>query len=44
MPAFVLQFGYESPAERAANERDGADFESSEWVVINAPDEGSALA
>ena len=44
MPAFVFQFGYESPVEREVNDRDGTDFESSRWVVINAPDEAAALA
>jgi hypothetical protein len=44
MPAFVFQFGYESPVERAVNEREGTDFESSQWVVIDAPDEAAALS
>jgi hypothetical protein len=44
MPEFVFQFGYESPAERAVNEQDGTDFESSQWVVIDAPDEAAALS
>jgi hypothetical protein len=38
MPAFVSQFGYESPVERVANEREGTVFESSQWVVIDATD------
>lgn len=37
-------FGYESPVEREVNERDGTDFESSQPVVIDAPDEAAALA
>ena len=44
MPAFVSQFGYESPVERESNERDGTDFESSQWVVIEAADEAAALS
>jgi hypothetical protein len=44
MPAFVFQFGYESPAERAVNEQVGTDLESSQWVLIEAPDEVAALS
>jgi hypothetical protein len=44
MPVFVFRFGYESPVEREVNDRDGTDFESSEWVVIEAADETAALA
>lgn len=41
---FVFRFGYESPAERDSNEHCGTDFESSQWIVIDAPDENAALA
>ena len=44
MPAFLFQFGYESPVEREQNERHGTDFESSHAVWINAHDEAEALA
>ena len=44
MPTFVFQFGYESPVEQKVNEREGSDFESSQWVAIDAPDEAAALA
>jgi hypothetical protein len=43
MPVFVFRFGYWSPDDREANEA-GIDFESNEWVVIDAPDEAAALA
>jgi hypothetical protein len=44
VPAFVFQFGYESPQQRTANDRSGWDDESSQWVVIDAPDAAAALA
>lgn len=44
MPAFVFQFGYETPVERMVNKQEGTDFESSQWVVIEAPDEAAALS
>ena len=43
MPRFVFQFGYETPGQEARNARLGWDDESSEWVVIDAADEQSAL-
>lgn len=43
MPTFVFRFGFESPVERDSNERYGTDFESSQFVVIEAPDEAAAL-
>ncbi|QDU19852.1 hypothetical protein [Urbifossiella limnaea] len=42
--AFVFRFGYESPQQSSANARAGWDDESSQWVVIDAPDEAAALA
>jgi hypothetical protein len=44
VPAFVFQFGYETPQQSAANADHGWDDESSQWVVIDAPDEAAALA
>src|SRR5262249_44024834 len=44
MPAFVFQFGYESPVERAVNDQEGSDFESSQWVLIEAPAEAAAVS
>lgn len=44
MPAFVFRFGYEAPWEKESNERYGTDFESSQWVVIDAKDEADALS
>jgi hypothetical protein len=41
---FVFQFGFESPDERAINQSQGIDFESSDWVLIEAPDETAALS
>jgi hypothetical protein len=43
MPVFVFGFGYEAPWERDSNERYGTDFESSQYVVTDAPDEQAAL-
>lgn len=43
MQSFVFQFGYEPPLERAVNERERTDFESSQRFVIEAPDEVAAL-
>jgi hypothetical protein len=42
MPAFVFQFGYHTPDDHEANNA-GIDFESNEWVVIDAPDKAAAL-
>jgi hypothetical protein len=44
MPAFLFMFGYESPDEWQTNARCGTDFESSEAVWIEAPDEQCAIA
>jgi hypothetical protein len=44
MPEFVFQFGYEAPWEKESNERYGTDFESSQWTIIDAPDEAAALS
>jgi hypothetical protein len=44
VPAFVFQFGYETPQQAGANDAHGWDDESSQWVVIDAPDEAAALA
>src|SRR5262245_38107836 len=41
---YVFQFGFESPVERATNQSEGTDFESSDWVLIDAPDESAALS
>jgi hypothetical protein len=41
---FVFRFGYESPEQSAANAAHGWDDESSQWVVIDAPDAAAALA
>jgi hypothetical protein len=41
---FVFRFGYEMPQQEAANAARGWDDESSQWIVIEAPDEGAALA
>ncbi|HVS39913.1 MAG TPA: hypothetical protein VMS17_30425 [Gemmataceae bacterium] len=40
---FVFRFGYETPQQQAANPTHGWDDESSQWVVIEAPDEAAAL-
>jgi hypothetical protein len=44
LPAFVFQFGYETPLQLARNEEHGWDDESSQWLVIDAPDESAALS
>ena len=41
---YVFRFGYETAAQAHANELHGWDDESSELVVIVAPDEVSAFA
>ena len=43
MTRFLFVFGYESPAERAANEREGTDFEPSRAIWVRADSEGEAL-
>lgn len=43
MTQFLFVFGYESPAERATNDRDGTDFESSHAVWVRADSEDEAL-
>lgn len=43
MPKFVFQFGYETPEQEAANALHGWDDEDSQWVIIDAADEESAL-
>jgi hypothetical protein len=40
---FVFRFGYETPQHAAANTRHGWDDEDSQYVLIDAPDEASAL-
>src|SRR4051812_43636174 len=40
---FVFRFGYESPQQAAANAAHGWDDESSQYVLIDAPDEAAAL-
>lgn len=40
---FLFVFGYESPAERAANDRVGTDFESSNAVWVQADSEEEAI-
>ena len=42
--AFVFRFGYETPQQKEANARSGWGDESSQWVVIDAPDEDAAIA
>jgi hypothetical protein len=44
MREYLFIFGFESPDERAANEANGTDFESSAAVRILAEDEQQALA
>jgi hypothetical protein len=44
MPRFLFVYGYESPSEFIANERDGTDFESSGAVWITAGNESAATA
>jgi len=41
---FAFRFGYETPKQSSANVLQGWDDESSQWVVIDAPDESAALA
>jgi hypothetical protein len=41
---FVFRFGYETQKQSASNTRHGWDDESSEWVVIDALDEATAMA
>lgn len=43
MPRFLFVFGYESPAERASNSREGTDFESSSAVWVRSDSEADAL-
>jgi hypothetical protein len=43
IPVFIFRFGYESPLERDSNNRYGTDFESSQYEVIESPDDEAAL-
>jgi hypothetical protein len=44
VPVFVFRFGFESPQQRVGNNRYGWDDESSQWVLVDAPDDAAALA
>ncbi len=43
MSIFFYHFGYERPDEQKSNERNGTDFESSGYFLIDADDEQAAL-
>ena len=44
MSLFVFRFGYESPADEDSNTIGGWDDESSQWIIIDAPNEAAAMS